>query len=205
MKKNIVGGLGVLVAVSIVLYFIFFNHAEAPATDALGDTPESPRPGTVVAQGVSTFATLYSTTDVSKCMFSTDAIGGDSLPTNGVVYTAGGRVRVDTTIIENNEEMSFSSIDDGTYTYSWGKNSTGSFAIKSKRIDAGADTELPVTEETPAFDFNQEVEYDCEVWNLDESVFLPPSDVSFIDMTDLQAGSGLTPEQMTEMLEQFPN
>lgn len=32
-----------------------------------------------------------------------------------------------------------------------------------------------------------DVEYDCKPWNVDNSVFVPPTDVEFMDMTSMQA------------------
>ncbi len=202
MNKNIViGGIGALVVIAVT-YFFIFNKAEAPSVESEGEDTSAEIQETKVEQGVSTFMSLFTKTETMKCTYSTDAIGGDSIPTNGVIYTAGGRVSVKTTMIQNNEEMTFNTIDDGTNNYSWGQSTEGTFAIKTKHLEPTTEAETVEPENNPAsFDYNQEVEYDCTPWTVDDSVFVPPSDIVFMDLEMMMSGEGFNPEALEAMMQ----
>lgn len=112
------------------------------------------------------------------CTFSRSDAGGDM---EGTVFVArDGRMRGEFTLASPQfGTMTMQVIRDGTYGYTWGFPSATQ-GSKTKLDDEGK----PVKEndkEGPGID--EDMEYRCSSWRMDASMFVPPSDVEFRDIT----------------------
>lgn len=98
----------------------------------------------------------------------------------GKVYTNGEKMRAnfmtevdgvstDTNVINNGKEM-----------YIWSKGATGDMAMKFT-IDEATDSNKGQGQ----FDMNTDVDYSCQNWNVDASLFIPPSDLTFMDTSSM--------------------
>ncbi|KKR78314.1 MAG: hypothetical protein UU23_C0001G0078 [Candidatus Curtissbacteria bacterium GW2011_GWA1_40_9] len=114
---------------------------------------------------------------------------------SGTVYIAGGKVRGDFTTAEIGEMPENHMIQNGEYTYIWTNLNQG---IKMK-ISEEATQVSPSPQSTASkpLDLDEQIEMDCDKWSVDESMFVPPSDVSFSDLSD--AG-----EKLQEQSKQAP-
>lgn len=127
-----------------------------------------------------------------KCTWSGEK--GES----GVVYTDGKRSRfeghnLDSLMPEEagaeamNSLNSMYTIDDGEYIYTWSDNSKKGMKLASEdpTDEETQENEMNETDEkyNPAMDYDYQ--YKCENWNIDEKMFVPPSDIVFDDLNKM--------------------
>jgi len=100
----------------------------------------------------------------------------------GTVYIDGSNVRMDTTYELNGAQKNFSVISDGKYTYLWTNDSTTGLKVpvqkNSTSTQASGESKL-----RQDLDPNHPYQYDCSGWTVDTSEFMPPSTISFKEMT----------------------
>jgi hypothetical protein len=108
-----------------------------------------------------------------KCTYEVTSIEtGTNLAT---MYLAGKKVRMET----NGSQM----LSDGSYTYIWSdKDKTG---IKMP-IDSANDSSNKWQGQAQYVDPEQKMDYKCEGWKVDESMFVVPVNVQFSDFSQMQ-------------------
>lgn len=119
--------------------------------------------------------------------------------TEGVVYVDGarGRYSMQGSYESAADSGSFGAIVDGEVMYWWGEGMEG---VGGMRMTLPKDQEIVTTPEQFTDRSNtmvspdQNVAYDCDRWNVDASVFVPPSDIEFTDMDQM----------MQDMFENMP-
>lgn len=95
----------------------------------------------------------------------------------GTVKIANGKSRVDLTTTAGNKTIDSHVIVDGEYTYMWNSDSKDGFKIKTPNPD-----QANTASQSGQFDLNQKVDFDCQPWTVDTSVFNQPSDIKFTDL-----------------------
>lgn len=108
-----------------------------------------------------------------KCEFSQSVEGTES---EGVIYVADGKVRGDftsTVAAAGGQKFNSYMIADGSYTYVWSSmmQEGFKFPIQSSSSSQG--------QAQGGVDYNQALDYRCESWNKDTSVFTPPASITF--------------------------
>ena len=131
---------------------------------------------------------------------------------NGTVYVSGEKFRQDMEIVEEGQTMKMHIISDGQWIYQW--NSTTKEGVKmsmneiEKMETESTDQTENQAESFSTEDFEEEFEYDCDRWVVDNSLFKVPSDVQFSDMTEMiktfQEGSENMMTDMCKMCETLP-
>lgn len=135
--------------------------------------------------GFGSFASLLSMGRNITCEYTyQDEEGGTG---SGTGYFAGERMRVDSvmTMAEDGSVYNSHIINDGETMYTWTETADGTFATMMPVTETEIDEPMSYeeTEDSSAdFSAGQEVTYDCDSWSVDNSVFVPPSDVEFTDM-----------------------
>jgi hypothetical protein len=172
MSKKIAIAVFILILVGAGVY-LFLKKPQTSNNLGPVDSQNKATNGTV--QG--TLNSLLSAGKSQKCTYSNEI---DSASMNGVVYVSNGKVRGD--YVSASEEMMISGhmIYDGKYSYVWtdGSKSGIKMAIdqeQQKQQEQSADNSV----NNQAADMNKTFTYNCQGWARDESVFVPPSDVSF--------------------------
>lgn len=207
MTKKVIIAVAIVVLILIVLLMTMGKKDKESATGENTDTAQTTdtKSNTEVQapgdRGVRSFMELVGMGQDMSCTFSTDALDS-KYPTNGTVYTSGGKTRVDTTSVVDNKELTYSMIDDGEHTYTWGSNGEGAFAMKMKHMDMTDQSANPNATETD-FDYSQQVEYDCTKGAVDAASFVPPADIEFMDMEAMMESSGASMEAMNAAMEQY--
>ncbi|HRN71410.1 MAG TPA: hypothetical protein PLS49_09620, partial [Candidatus Woesebacteria bacterium] len=120
------------------------------------------------------------------CTFSTT---NESGTVYGTSYTADGNVRTDFNgTDQDGTTYSGGMIMDSAYAYSWTSQMDQGVKIPISAMDTTMpedQTENPnESYQKPAIDPDQQAEYSCSNWNVDNSVFTPPSNISFVDMSE---------------------
>ena len=115
---------------------------------------------------------------------------------SGVVYVKGEKFRTEI----SNSEGSVYSISDGTDMYTWTDFQKDGFKMNLEKLkEMGNDVETDVeTEDVEFQSLDAEYNYRCLPWVANENKFVPPSDVEFVDYTELM-------EQMQEIADGFEN
>ncbi|OGD84423.1 hypothetical protein A2165_00660 [Candidatus Curtissbacteria bacterium RBG_13_40_7] len=102
--------------------------------------------------------------------------------TKGTVYVASDeRLRGDFTSNMEDKEIDSHMIQDGTYSYIWSSSSPQGTKMKLEDISS---RQSPGPEsQNQNIDLDQKVDYQCSPWSVDNSKFVPPADIEFIDFT----------------------
>lgn len=119
-----------------------------------------------------------------ECSFRTS---DEKMPAEGTAFFDNGKLRVDTmyTGASSSVETANLIMAEGTM-YTWSKTSEGSFAIKMP-LSAIPPAGTPMKSEK-SVSLENKVQYDCKPWRVDGSVFVPPADVTFMDIGDMMKG-----------------
>lgn len=111
-----------------------------------------------------------------------------------VMYVDAGRMRTDSTAQEEGMNIAASMINDGEWIYSWDDDTKMGTKFKNEELedDMADESEMEVeyTQEDAVDEAGDLLEqmkdmnykFSCEKWSVDESVFIPPTDVQFTDM-----------------------
>lgn len=134
--------------------------------------------------GTASFAYLMGSGHELKCDIVYEPQSGTSVV--AVVYVDGEHMRVNSEMMMAGETYLSHIIMDHDMVYTWNESGVSNMAVKF-RVE---DSDMNVNEVSGGreVDLNQEVEYDCQSWNVDGSVFVPPADIEFMDMEDMMRG-----------------
>jgi hypothetical protein len=97
---------------------------------------------------------------------------------NGVVFVSNGKVRSDFTLPEGGVMVETHSIVDGQTMYVW-----SSAMPQGMKMQIPPESTAPEAGAPQSADIDQSYTWDCDPYAGDESVFVPPSDVSFMEFT----------------------
>lgn len=122
------------------------------------------------------------------CTFSTSNENGSM---EGTTYIADGRVRTDFNGTDSeNGPTSGGMILDSEYMYTWTDQQEKGIKLPVSSMEEMKDTAMEYSEnedkpkQPKALDPDEKIEYNCSNWNVDESVFTPPSDIPFTDFSE---------------------
>jgi hypothetical protein len=114
-----------------------------------------------------------------RCSFQSQVENGT---TEGTVYVSGQNVRGDFNITTKSKTMQTSMIKVGDTNYIW-----GSGLPTGIKMTVSLDKLSENKQASQYVDPNQKVNYNCSPWSVDSSLFIPPSNIKFTDMTSLLA------------------
>ncbi|MEX0895782.1 MAG: hypothetical protein WDZ94_02480 [Patescibacteria group bacterium] len=125
----------------------------------------------------------------------------DASTTTGNVFVTnqGERMRGDFQTTDDNEEVYDSHIiSDGEFTYLWMDSQDQGYKMS---IDPEDDSIFPSTEEEAediaTIDENADVSFSCNSWSPDQSMFVPPSDIEFIDFSQqIESLQNISPQDV---------
>lgn len=147
-----------------------------------------------------------------QCTWSYQGEGADS---SGTVYVGKnkmyGESQMEVQTGEGAETMRMKMINDGEYFYQWseetGQGSKMSLAEMEKWQEQGQE-QASAQEQARMRNMQQEYEYKCSNWKVDESKFELPKNIQFTDLTKMMQETQQQVEQMRQdacaMCEQLP-
>lgn len=112
-----------------------------------------------------------------RCTFKTTV---SNAVTEGVVYIAAGKMRNDFTVTTNGKKSTMYMIRNGEDNYIWGGDMEKGIKMKLSLEELSSNSKA-----SQYVNPNQKVDYSCDSWNVDQSVFMPPSNVEFTDLSGL--------------------
>lgn len=136
-----------------------------------------------------TLSGLLSLGTSQECSFSYDDPENGS--TNGKIFVTKSRVRADIDIKDPKGKTSaVSIIRDGDMNYIWGTELESGIKLELSEEEFETNEQI-----TGSLDANQEFDYKCKGWLVDNTKFNPPSNIKFLDLSSFQitppkSGSG---------------
>lgn len=120
-----------------------------------------------------------------KCTYSySDDEGNKS---SGTTYIADQRMRGNFSVQTPGQDAKYSNtLRDGKYQYVWDESSNKGFKTmvdKAQYDDSDGSKDDSSISQHQAVDQDREYDFDCDKWNVDESVFEVPANVKFTDLT----------------------
>jgi len=183
MKKVIIA---IIVIILIVLALMWFKNksAEAPTNDTA--TGETGQVATTTGSSAS-LRDLVMSGKPQKCTFSDTRSGAT---TQGVVYVGGQKVRGDFTMTTGNQKTDGHMIMDGKTTFVW--TSAMPQGVKFA-MSADATTTAASQMSGQAIDYTSAMNYDCDSWTADASLFSVPTNITFMDLSTMMKPGVKTP------------
>lgn len=187
---KIITTLGVVALLMVGL--VYFVLISSPAHDIANDaadmqselshvTTKDQVPSTLPLQGSGSMRSLLEQKRDLECAI---VIATQDTTTEGTYFVSNGKLRADVLVPSPDlgGTILSSMIMIGDELYVWSEINGEQYGVKmqASKID-------PVTSGAAPVGLDQSLTYDCKVWPLvDNTVFEPPHDVLFKDMTDLQ-------------------
>ncbi|MCA9365866.1 hypothetical protein KC723_03140 [Candidatus Kaiserbacteria bacterium] len=186
LQKIIILCLAILVIGIAIWYFI--SGKNSPSAELTNDNSsaidsemsENNQDKMEAPSGLGSLASLIGLGQNITCDYSFSDEGNSG---SGTGYFAKDKMRVDSTMQTDGQTYDSHMINDGEYTYVWTTTSDQPFAMKMPVEEFEQDS--PLIEEDSQqtqVSMDQQVEYDCNSWSVDQSVFVPPADIEFTDM-----------------------
>lgn len=192
IKIVVVGGLVLLV----LGVFLFMQKPKVLTEEGI--------PQGKVADIKETMADWFKDNTPTTCTFEIQQPGAQMV---GTAYFIGeNKLRADfTTTPETGEKVDSYSIRDNNTMYVW-----SSLSNMGTKFTINEDTATVPSDQNPTEVLKRpDVEYHCSPWLVDESKFVPPTDINFTDMNNQlknlpTSGEGQTPEINCALCDQAP-
>jgi len=168
--------IGVVVLAVVVLGGAWYLSGMHGASGAPGSAT-----GTAGSDsGTGTFATLMALGGSLECQVTVTTAQG---PSTGTVYVSDGNVRSDVSAETSAGAMMAHMIKADDTIYSW----TDAYP---QGVKMAYQPSAPSSGNTQGgYDPNAQVQYSCAPWAADASKFVPPADVTFMDMSAMPHGA----------------
>lgn len=159
---------GILVAVGAVLllggiYFFMTSKNKGAMDESAGMMGGSTTLMELMAKGISQKCTYKDVTDEYEA--------------SGTTYISGGKVRGDFTTTVGDQTQTGHTIYDDKISYVWMDGQQNGYIINSESTPSDEGEEVQTQK---GIDLNKSIDYRCDSWNSDDSMFVPPTDVEFL-------------------------
>lgn len=183
--KKVLPVIVIVVLLLLGLGFFFITRNSPPASAPSESTPEANQKPTGATSQKQSLRSLLGLGTSQMCEFTDDASSS-----SGKVYVSAGKMRGDFATIVNGEVASSHMYSDGQTIYLWMEGSEMGYKNPIASVEA---TEVNPTGTTSQanFDINEQVDYRCQAWSADDSMFQLPSGVQFKDLSSMMQDSGV--------------
>lgn len=176
--------IGILAAAVILIGAggVFLYSKNKPAAEPSSTTSAKEQTKTESTMNNS-LTDLLSSGKTQKCTFSySDENGG----TEGTAYINNQNMRADLSITTEDKKVSqMSMIRKGDDNYIWGGGFPDGTGLK---MTLSAEEFTSDEESKKYFDTSKKANYDCSGWTVDSSLFTPPSNIKFSDLSSMMKG-----------------
>lgn len=181
-----------VVAVIIIITAGVFLLSKKPSRPIQEETAS--QQSTSSAESTATRGSIKSLLGMGKNETCTVTYPSAEGETKGTVYVSGKKMRGDFTIKDTSgKEIESHMIADEAYNYFW--SSATSQGMKMKIDDTAKATPTPNTQ-TQGADLDREVDYKCSSWPVDDSKFMPPTNIQFTDISQVMKQTQTQPSLM---------
>jgi hypothetical protein len=129
-----------------------------------------------------TLKSLLTAGKSQKCTYSDkpETTSAETTSVEGTVYVANGKMRGDFSSTSEQIKVNGHMIADGEYSYVW--SDLDNQGIKML-IDQQESSNAPTDTNTQTPDINQSYTFNCQGWTQDNTMFVPPSNITFSTFT----------------------
>jgi hypothetical protein len=189
MKTLIVSLIALSAVGAIGWYFIQPPVVDAPSTLTVPAEESSAEPNGEALENASvgegTLYALFASRTSGVCTFTTVDTNTSS---TGTVWFGNGKFALESQSLVGGERYLANMINDGARTYLWSGTVAGTMALVMDNEDSVSTRD--VTAASPdTVDLNAVVQYNCDSWSVDETKFVPPDNLSFTDLNDIEQGA----------------
>ena len=196
MNKKLLPVIAVIGLIAIAgIFFLSRKSLNSEVSDSMMKGEGS------TAKFTGSFADLISKGQNFACNFVTPDDAGNVTAGSTYVAEGGAKVSAQFTTEVDGKKTTGNVIRDGEYNYIWTSDQAQGIKTKITEDDKslfGADASK--SESTGLTD-QEQVDFDCNPWTVDNSKFTPPSDIEFVDasefMMQMQKDSGSAEESST--------
>lgn len=171
--KNIILGVVSVVALASIIYF----------ASSFKKVPEE-----IASVKKTSIESLLMMGGSQKCTYSAEISG---VTTSGTIYVNNGNMRADSKVVMQDKDVDSHIILLKDTSYVWGAGMAQGFTMDIKKFK-----EQGVKQPTSAqsFDMKKEINYSCQPWSYDATVFALPANITFTDMSQMmQVKTGTSP------------
>lgn len=161
----------VIILLLIGAYFLISNKQKKPQTP-ISEMKSQPTTAPLIK---SSLLDLITQGKNLNCTFSTMK---DKTESSGTVYISGKNIRTDFTTIVEGKKNTGSMIRDENYTYVWGMGMAQGIKMKNSVVESTGSAQSK-----QYFDPTAKVDYKCQPWIVNNSIFSPPANIKFNDFS----------------------
>ena len=154
----------------------------------IGAVPATPADGPEPVSGRASLSSLLELNESLECEFRFSDENGSG---EGTSFVANGQLRMDAQYQTSaGQDMVSSYIVTNDTAYVWTDMDGDTMAMMFPADDEMMDFESAAEDETGQFiNPSEAVQYTCKPWSVDNSVFVPPSDIEFMDFSSMLEGA----------------
>ena len=180
-NKKIIGGVVGIIVIGAILYFAMAKKNTEPAmTDKVDSSSQTTPPAAPAAAGPQSLKDLLGLGASRKCTFS-------NAGSSGTIYVSSGKMRGDFISTVGGKNMTNHMMTQDKTSYVWVEGQTQGFkTTMDESMMQKPTTPAPQTPPTQGgVDINQKLNYQCESWSADSSMFSLPANVKFLDFSSM--------------------
>ena len=175
--------IGAIVLLALIIIGSLSLLKKSPASAVVSTNVTETRTTVSPSSGPTSLKALLASTESTRCTFASSAESADS---EGVVYTAGGKMRGDFKItmkvgIPGKITLSHMIVDSQT-SYMWSDGMTTGFTMLRASIENQQPGGAQNAQQSPVA-MDEKTDYHCDPWSKDDAEFTPPASVKFSDMS----------------------
>lgn len=173
MKQKLIIGVVVVIIIIVAIWTITSKKSETTDSLANANTENTNTTKDTKAQSLKA---LMAANTPQECAFQNSA---ESSTSEGKIYLAKGMMRGDFTSVSGGQTFTSHMVTKDNGVYTWVDNTDTGFKTS---IDANAQAATD-NGQKQAIDINQELNYDCKPWSVDNNIFELPANITFTDVS----------------------
>ncbi len=167
------------------VYLKLSKTAVNPQNQTANASP-TPKPTQAGKSPMKSLIDLLSQNQSLHCTFNNTTANGGVY--QGTIYVANGNMRGNFSTTENNKETFANVIRKENETYVWTNNSKTGFKMTVSIQDLSNNTQA-----NQYVNSSEKINYSCFPWTVDNSMFIPPANIQFTDVTSLMPHGSSAP------------
>lgn len=182
MNKFVLIGVGALVVVGVAIFILNpFGKSSENQSKTSTDSSQKADTASNSKSIKGTLKDLFARGISMECTFNrTDEVG----ITSGKVYLAGKKMRGEfESQLRDGQNLETSVIRNEKYSYTWNSSQPQGTKIKIEDPDTLAEDSTSNEKQVQFALDDDSVNYNCKPWNADNSMFVPPTDIEFVDLS----------------------
>lgn len=195
MNNKVLWVVGLIIVVAIGAYLMMSNKKSGnqPLDNSASNTSvKDDKSTTEPATKASSLKDLIALGSSQKCTFSSEG-------SEGTIYVSGGKSRGDFSTTASGSTSKGHMMFDGKMSYVWMDGQAQGYKMSLESADDNKPTNTPTNTPTQSgVDYDKQMDYNCEKWSADNSMFVLPSNVEFLDMATMMDSSKMMEDALNK-------